>query len=77
MKRTTLSRILLVQALEESDPQGRHLPLSTRHHATQQARDQHQSSSGHSSEADLSFLSTRSDIVWAFVNKAFPTFAQS
>ncbi|MDH5585718.1 MAG: DUF2868 domain-containing protein [Nitrospirota bacterium] len=77
MKRTTLARILLVQALEESDPQGRHLPLSTRHHATQQARDQHQPSSGHFSEADLSFLSTRSDIVWAFVNKAFPTFAQS
>lgn len=77
MNRGKISKILLVQALEESDPHGRHLPLSTRHHATQQARNQHKSSSNHSSEADLSFLSTRSDIMWAFVNKAFPAFSQS
>lgn len=77
MNRNTLSRILLVQALEESDPQGHHLPLSTRHHATQQAREHHQGSSEYSSETDISFLSRRSDILWAFMGKAFPTFAQS
>ncbi|MEX0828726.1 MAG: DUF2868 domain-containing protein [Nitrospirales bacterium] len=77
MNRTTFSKILLVQALEESDPHGSHLPLSTRHHATQQAKAQHPRSSDHSLETDLSFLSTRSDIMWAFVNKAFPAFAHS
>lgn len=71
------SKILLVQALEESDPHGHHLPLSTRHHATQQARDQHRPSTDHSSEGNLSFLTTRTEIMWAFVNKAFPVLAPS
>ncbi|MEE9231960.1 MAG: hypothetical protein V3U07_00750, partial [Nitrospirales bacterium] len=69
------SKILLVQALEESDPHGRHLPLSTRHHATQQAKDQHRPSPDHSSEGDLPFLIKRTEILWAFVNKAFPVLA--
>ncbi len=77
MNRTTFSKILLVQALEESDPHGRHVPLSTRHHATQQAREQLQPSSENSSEATLSFLTKRTDIIWAFVNKAFPRLSQS
>ena len=77
MNRTQYSKILLVQALEESDPHGHHLPLSTRHHATQQAKDQHDLASDHSTEATLSFLTTRSDIIWAFVKKAFPTFSES
>ena len=77
MNATEFSKILLVQALEESDPHGHHLPLSTRHHATQQARDQHKPSPNHSSEGDLSFLATRTEIMWAFINKAFPALAQS
>ena len=48
MNATEFSKILLVQALEESDPHGHHLPLSTRHHATQQAREQHRPSTDHS-----------------------------
>ena len=71
------SKILLIQALEESDTHGHHLPLSTRHHATQQARDQHRPSPDHSSERDLPFLIKRTEIMWAFVNKAFPALAQS
>ncbi len=77
MNRTQFSKILLIQAFEESDPHGHHLPLSTRHHATQQARDQHSPTSDHSTEATLSFLTSRSDIMWAFVQKAFPVFAKS
>ncbi len=77
MNRTQFSRILLIQALEESDSHGQHLPLSTRHHATQQARDQHDPATNHSTEAILFFLTSRSDIMWAFVHKAFPAFAKS
>jgi hypothetical protein len=77
MNATEFFKILLVQALEESDPHGRHLPLSTRHHATQQARDQHGFSSDHSLEANLAFLTKRTEIMWAFLNKAFPALAQS
>ena len=77
MNTTEFSKILLVQALEESDPHGRHLPLSTRHHATQQARDQHRPSPDHSSEGNLPFLIKRTEIMWAFVNKAFPALAPS
>ncbi len=77
MDRTQFSKTLLVQALEESDPHGQYLPLSTRHHATQQARDQHDPASDHSTKTTLSFLTTRSDIMWAFVHKAFPAFAES
>ena len=77
MNRTTFSKILLVQALEESDPHGRHVPLSTRHHATQQARDRQRSTSERSSEATRSFLTKRAEIIWVFVNKAFPRLSQS
>jgi len=77
MNATEFSKILLVQALEESDPHGHHLPLSTRHHATQQARDQHRPSPDHSSEGNVPFLMKRTEIMWAFVNKAFPALAKS
>ncbi len=77
MNRKKFSQVLLVQALEESDPHGNHLPLSTRHHATQRARDKHPPSSDHSVETDLEFLTARSEIIWAFVDKAFPTFMKS
>ena len=76
MQAEKFSKILLVQALEESDTHGHHLPLSTRHHATQQARDQHRRPD-HSPEGDLPFLIKRTEIMWAFVNKAFPALAQS
>ncbi len=69
------AKILLIQALEESDLQGQHLPLSTRHHATQQA--QAQQGSAHSALTNETFVATRSEIIWAFVNKAFPGFAKS
>jgi hypothetical protein len=77
MNTTEFSKIMLVQALEESDPHGHHLPLSTRHHATQQARDQHRPSPDHSSEGNVPFLMKRTEIMWAFVNKAFPALAKS
>lgn len=77
MNAETFSKILLIQALEESDPHGKHLPLSTRHHATQQAREKQQLQSDHSSKAVASFLTTRSETLWAFVEKAFPGFAKS
>ncbi len=77
MKADTFSKILLIQALEESDPHGKHLPLSTRHHATQQAREKQPLQSDHSSKAVASFLTTRSETLWAFVEKAFPGFAKS
>lgn len=70
-------KILLVQALEESDPHGHHLPLSTRHHATEQARDQHSPSLDHSSEGNVPFFIKRTEIMWAFLKKAFPGLAQS
>jgi len=77
MNESELSKILLVQALEECDPHGRHLPLSTRHHATQQAREQQRPSSDHLAKGNLSFLTTRTDIMWAFLNKSFPALVQS
>ncbi len=77
MNGNTISKILLVQALEETDPLGRHLPLSTRHHATQQAKDKHGPPSEQSLKSLMAFLATRSEIVWAFVNRAFPAFAPS
>jgi hypothetical protein len=77
MNATEFSKILLVQALEESDPHGHHLPLSTRHHATQQARDQDRPLQDHSPEGDFSFLIKRTEIIFAFVKKAFPALAQS
>jgi len=73
MNELDLSKILLVQALEECDPHGRHLPLSTRYHATQQARDQQRPSS----DENRSFLTTRTKIMWDFLDKAFPALAQS
>ena len=77
MNATEFSKILLVQALEESDPHGHHFPLSTRHHATEQARDQHRPSLDYSSEGNVPFFIKRTEIMWAFLKKAFPGLAQS
>ncbi len=77
MNITDCSKILLIQALEESDLHGRHLPLSTRHHATQQARAQHSPSSDHSASHSETFLAKRTEIIWTFLHKAFPRLVQS
>ncbi len=72
-----LSKILLVQALEESDNQGKFLPLSTRFHATQQARANGDSLRNHSTDASLVFLQKRSEIIWAFLNHSYPHLTQA
>lgn len=72
-----LSKILLVQALEESDTQGKFLPLSTRHHATQQARSNGHSLKDHSSDAQMAFLQKRSEIIWAFLEQTYPDLTQA
>lgn len=71
-----LSKILLVQALEESDPQGFFLPLSTRHHATQQARADYSSSGDPANQDTLTFLKNRTDAIWAFLNQSYPNLTQ-
>lgn len=72
-----LSQILLVRALEESDDQGKFLPLSTRYHATQQARAHDHSSGKQSTDASVSFLQKRSEIIWAFLNQSYPKLTQA
>ena len=71
-----LSKILLVKAFEESDPQGRFLPLSTRHHATQQARADHPAFETKSPQTSLAFLTKRTEAIWAFLNQAYPSLTQ-
>ena len=66
-------KILLVEALEESDPQGKFLPLSTRHHATQQARQAHRPSENHSPNSSLPFLQKRTETIWAFLSQSYPS----
>lgn len=67
-----LSKILFVQALEEADPKGHHLPFSTRHHATQQARDKPSSPSGTESESPIPFFLNRAETIWAFMGRSLP-----
>ncbi|MDR4495894.1 MAG: hypothetical protein R3B74_16050 [Nitrospirales bacterium] len=72
-----LSKILLVQALEESDLHGKFLPLSTRHHATQQARANGHPLKNHSTKTSLAFLQKRTEIIWAFLNQSYPNLTQA
>ena len=67
-----LAKILWVQALEESDPQGAFLPLSTRHHATQQARAEHPIPATNFAQGSLAFLETRTHTIWGFLCQAYP-----
>lgn len=71
-----LSKILLVQAFEESDHQGKFLPLSTRHHATQQARAHGHSLEKDSTDTSVDFLKKRTEIIWAFVKQSYPNLTQ-
>ncbi|MGD9853049.1 MAG: DUF2868 domain-containing protein [Nitrospirales bacterium] len=71
-----LSKILLVQAFEESDPQGKFLPLSTRHHATQQARANGHSLKNDSTDTSVAFLEKRAETIWAFLNQSYPNLTQ-
>ena len=74
MTATEMFKVLFVQALEESDPHGHHLPLSTRHHATQQARNQEHPPSDNFTNC-TSFLTKRAEIIWTYLNRAFPALA--
>lgn len=65
------SKMLFVQALEESDPHGHHLSFATRHHATQQAREVQAPLPPSSPKTDEDFLIRRTDIIWSFAQQTF------
>jgi hypothetical protein len=72
MTATQFSKVLFVQAMEESDPHGHHLSFATRHHATQQARETQASFPPSSPQNGEDFLIRRTDIIWSFAQQAFP-----
>jgi hypothetical protein len=77
MNSTQFSKILFIQALEQSDPQAQYIPFSTRQQATQHAK----KISSHvqlSSPVDaIQFITHRTESLWNFLSSSYPTLPES
>lgn len=73
-----VAKILLIQALEQSDPQARYISHSTRQRATQHAKKEGSSQKPLSSpEAAIRFLSHRAESLWNFLSTSYPMITES
>ncbi|MEO7862148.1 MAG: hypothetical protein ABIU05_17310, partial [Nitrospirales bacterium] len=59
-----VSKILFIQALEQSDPQARYISHSTRQRATQDAKKRSSYESPSSTECSIQFLTHRAESLW-------------
>ncbi len=77
MNSRTVSKILLIQALEQSDPQARYISHSTRQRATQQAKTRSSHDSTSSTEGSIQFLTNRAESLWNFLSTSYPMITES
>lgn len=72
-----VSKILLIQALEQSDPQGRYISHSTRQRATQQAKKRSSHELPPSTETSIQFFTNRAESLWSFLSTSYPIITES
>jgi Protein of unknown function (DUF2868) len=77
MNSKQVSKILLIQALEQSDPQGRYLPHSTRQRASQHAKKCSPHESPSSAESSIQFFTNRAESLWNFLSTSYPMITES
>ncbi|HNP29902.1 MAG TPA: DUF2868 domain-containing protein [Nitrospirales bacterium] len=72
-----LPKILLIQALEQSDLQARHISRSTRQRATHHAKKLSSQEPLSSPESSIQFLTNRAESLWNFLSTAYPMITES
>ncbi|WP_342349045.1 DUF2868 domain-containing protein [uncultured Nitrospira sp.] len=77
MNSRAVSKILLIQALEQSDPQARYISHSTRQRATQQAKKRSSPESLSSTEGSIQFFTNRAESLWNFLSTSYPMITES
>ncbi len=77
MNSKQVSKILLIQALEQSDPQGRYISHSTRQRATQHARKGSPHEPPSSAESSIQFFTNRAESLWNFLSTSYPMITES
>lgn len=77
MNSKQVSKILLIQALEQSDPKGRYISHSTRQRATQHARKCSPHEPPSSAESSIQFITNRAESLWNFLSTSYPIITES
>ena len=77
MNAIQFSKILLIQALEQSDPQAQYIPNSTRQWATQQAKEFFPPEHSSSAEGSIQFITKRAEFLWNFLSSSYPGITKS
>ncbi len=77
MNSRAVSKILLIQALEQSDPQARYISHSTRQRATQHAKTLSSHQPTPSTESSIQFLINRAESLWNFLSTSYPMITES
>lgn len=77
MNSTQFSKILYIQALEQSDPQAQYIPFSTRQQATQHAKKISSHLEPSSREGSIEFITHRTESLWNFLSSSYPTMTES
>ncbi|MCA9499618.1 MAG: DUF2868 domain-containing protein [Nitrospira sp.] len=77
MNSKQVSKILLIQALEQSDPQGRYISHSTRQRATQHAKKCSPDEPPSSAERSIQFFTNRAEFLWSFLSTSYPMITES
>jgi len=77
MNSAQFSKILLIQALEQSDPEGLYIPYSTRQRATQHAKNIASYTQPSSPEGTIQFIIHRAESLWNFLSSSYPMLTES
>ena len=77
MNSTQFSKILFIQALEQSDPQGQFIPYPTRQRATQHAKKLSFHTQPSSPEGSKQFIARRAESLWNFLSSSYPMITES
>jgi hypothetical protein len=77
MNSTQFFKILFIQALEQSDPQGQYIPCSTRQRATQHAKSLSSHIPPSTPEGSIQFITHRAESLWNFLSSSYPMITES
>lgn len=77
MNSRQFSKILYIQAMEQTDPQALSIPSSMRQRATQHAKTLSTHLPPSSPEGSIQFLTNRAESLWNFVSSSYPAMTES
>ncbi len=77
MNSRQFSKILFIQALEQSDPQALYIPSSARQRASQHAKTISSLVPPSSPEESIQFITNRAESLWNFVSSSYPVMTES